>query len=278
MSIKDLFKIIYDRYISYGYYQKEVLNVDSLSARFGILSKEHFIMSSIMIGFIIIFTYLTRNKTKEQLYSYQRKVSLAMFILELIRMAWFSTYRPDIYLIRFDYCNQVCLYMPIMIILGLSFLYPAVMTISFWGGAGVMLYPLWVFRDYGGFHLMSIQSMISHGLMLLTSINLARINKTNLKKDISVSFIVFTIMATISYIMSIVRNQNYLAMLSPDGLPFISKLKYPYHILFVVGIIYLGLYLYIVLKNRIDKYILTKDQRENTEVNYNEVQESNITI
>jgi hypothetical protein len=66
MSIKDLFKIIYDRYISYGYYQKEVLNVERLSARFGILSKEHFIMSSIMIGFIIIFTYLTRNKTKEQ--------------------------------------------------------------------------------------------------------------------------------------------------------------------------------------------------------------------
>ena len=150
-------------------------------------------------------------------------------------MIWFNIYRPDTYFIRFDWCNQVCLWMPVCILARFRKSYPFFMGAAFLGGMGVMLYPLWVFRDYGGFHLMSIQSMVSHGLMVLFSILLMRMYHIKGRfREITLSVCIgFTIMALVALMFSLIRNINYMAMLSPKGLPIVHSIPAPFH-LFVV--------------------------------------------
>ncbi len=271
MNIKDFFKTIYDRYIGWGEYQTAVLNVGNLPTRFGILSKEHIIMSTSLFLFMGLFTYFTRYYDSKRLEKAQKRISLTMLLLELLRIVWLRIYFPNEHFIRFDYCNQACLFFPILILCGLTIFYPAIMCISFYGGLGVMLYPLWIFKSFGGFHIMSIQSMISHGLMLLTSINLARIHKTNFKKDIKISFILFAIMAVLSFIFSMKRDANYMAMRTSVGVPILEYISFPWHIPFVVGIIFLGLYVFILVKGKIDNKILTFDLKDNMEVEVNEL-------
>ena len=124
------------------------------------------------------------------------------------------------------------------------------------------MYPLHVFSDFGGFHIMSIQSMISHTLMVLSAINIARMFIVDLKKNFVLSTICFALMCVIAYVASIIRDINYLAMLSPEGLPFIKNIKAPFHIIFVVGIIDFGLFCCLFLISKIETKILCPDLKE----------------
>ncbi len=269
------FEEFYDRYIGFGEYLKN--NLDSRPTTFGVFSVYHFVMTLIMTLFIIAFCYLTRKNNRVILEKKMRGIAWVMFVLELIRMSWFRTFRPDTYFIRFDWCNMVCLIMPICIILRLRKTYPFFMGAAFWGGAGVMVYPLWVFRDYGGFHLMSIQSMISHGLMLLTSITLMRLSPINLKrkKEIFLSITIgFSIMVVLALTFSLIRNVNYMAMLSPEGLPIIEKIKAPYHLLLIIPAEYAGFFVLAYVYSLFQKKFLANER----EAISNDLQESCATV
>ncbi len=243
----------YIKYIAYGDYQREITK--DIPNTFGVFSKYHFISSFLGILFIIVFCKLTWKFSSKQLFKHQKRISLVMLFLEIFRMTWLKLYRPDVYVLRFDYCNQVCLFLPICILLNLKVLFPFLASVSFLGGGGVLVYPLHVFSDYAGFHIMSIQSMISHTLMVLSAINLSRMITINLKKDTLISFGCFILMLVVALIGSLVRNVNYMALLSPDGLPLINHIKAPYHIPFVAGIIMFGLYLYLLLSSKLENKI-----------------------
>lgn len=260
MSFSKFWKEFYKRYISYGLYQKR--KTKHISDTFGIFSPYHFICSSLGIIFIIFFLKHTKDFDSKRVLKHQRRISFVMLLLEIFRMIWIHVYRPDIYVIRFDYCNQVCIFLPILVLLNVRQIFPFLAAISFWGGAGVLLYPLHVFTDYGGFHIMSIQSMISHTLMVLSSFNLARTYIVDLKHDFKISYLLFALMALIAFVFSAVRNVNYMAMLTSAGLPIISLIKAPFHIIFVVGAIDLALYLFLKISKKYEKYILCYDIKE----------------
>ena len=260
MTFSEFWQNFYIKYISYGIYQEELTK--NQSATFGVFSKYHFISTSLGILFIILFFKLTKNFSSNRLMRHQKRISFIMLILEILRMIWFIVYRHDKYFIRFDYCNQVCLFMPILILFGAKNIYPFLSATAFLGGAGVLVYPLHVFSDYGGFHIMSIQSMISHTLMVLSSINLVRCHVTNTKKDFKQTYLLFFIMALISFTFSLIRNVNYMAMLSPEGLPLINKVPAPFHIIFVIGAIDLGFYLFFLVEKKVEKYLLCPDIKE----------------
>lgn len=285
MSFTEFWKEFYIKYIAYGDYQRELTN--NLPTTYGVGTKYHFILSGMMLIFIVWFCFRTRHNSYNELYKKQKKISAFMLIVELLRMVYMLIYRPEVYAWRFDYCNQVCLFMPILILCGFKASFPFLMAVAFWGGTGVMLYPLWVFRDYGGFHLITVQSMISHGLMVLSSLNLARLHKVDIHTDFRTATFGFLCMATISFAMGAIRNENYMALFDPKGLPVLKYLSYPWHIPFVLGIIILGIFLILLLYKKLDKYILVFDLREKYkeyDANYNkegiknELQEPNITL
>lgn len=258
----------YIKYIAYGDYQNFT---SDLPTTFGVFSKEHYISTFLGILFIFLFCYNTKGLNSNKLLKHQKIISIVMLLLEIFRMIWLRIYRPYLYVLRFDYCNQVCLFLPICILLNLKQLFPFLACVSFLGGGGVLVYPLHVFSDYGGFHIMSIQSMISHTLMVLSAINIARMFIVDLKKDFILSSVCFFIMCAIAYVASIIRDINYLAMLSPEGLPFIDHIKAPFHIIFVVGIIDFGLFCCLFLISKIEAKILCPDLKEKLEENNKEV-------
>ena len=249
----------YIKYIAYGEYQNFT---SDLPTTFGVFSKEHFISTFLGILFIILFCYKTKDFSSKRLLKHQKIISIIMLVLEIFRMIWLRIYRPYLYILRFDYCNQVCLFLPICVLLNLKQLFPFLACVSFLGGGGVLVYPLHVFSDYGGFHIMSIQSMISHTLMVLSAINIARMFIVDLKKNFILSTFCFALMCVIAYVASIIRDINYLAMLSPEGLPFIKNIKAPFHIIFVVGIIDFGLFCCLFLISKIETKILCPDLKE----------------
>ncbi|MCB6574947.1 hypothetical protein LI165_13040, partial [Phascolarctobacterium faecium] len=76
----------------------------------------------------------------------------------------------DLRNIRFDWCNQVCIALPLIVLFKREKAYPYIDVLAVMGGLMVLIYPLWVFYDYGGIHTMAVQSMVSHGLMVLIAL------------------------------------------------------------------------------------------------------------
>ena len=169
--------------------------------------------------------------------------------------------------------------MPILVLIGTKSFYPFLAAVSFWGGTGVLVCPVNVWYGYGGWHFLPIQSMVSHGLMVLSSINLARMFKVNLKTDFIKSAIGFGVMAAIAAFFGFTRGKNYMGVLDPQGLPGISHLPAPWHFFMLIFIIELGIFLFLLAFNYLDKWVLCIDLKEKREEFVtNEIQESNSTL
>jgi len=286
MSFTEFWQNFYNKYIGYGQYQDEITKHNTLPPNWGVFSKYHIIMSLIMIAFIVYFTYRTRKYTSKELNKAQKKIAIVMLLLELFRTIMFQIFHIGsssgyTYLLRFDYCNQVCLFMPIFVLLNTQTLFPFLAAVSFWGGVGVLCYPSNVWAGYGGWHILPIQSMVSHGLMVLSSINLARMFKVDLKHNFIQSAIGFGIMASISAFFGYTRKENYMAVLDPTGLPAIQHIPSPGHYFTLIAIIELGLFLFLLMFKYLDKYVLCvdlKDEYYGKETTTNELQKSNITL
>ena len=197
-----------------------------------LLSTEHIILSALAV-IIIIHIVNAQMKHCDENYSKKilKKSSILMIILEIFRIGWLTFYKGfSLKNIRFDWCNQISLTLPFIILSGKKKLYPYVDILSFLGGAGVISYPIWVFYDYGGIHIMSVQSMVSHTLMVIISITMSFVsNHWEHEKNIKKPFIGFTIIATIAFAMSRVLNTNYLIMLNAKGIPLLRNFLFPWY-------------------------------------------------
>ncbi len=261
----------YKKYIGYGEYQ-----TNSNMNRFGgVFSPYHIIISTILILFIIIFTKKTWKNTQSELFKKQRVISWTMLVLEAFRFIWYRIFQGFWYF-KYDLCNLICLFMPIFVLnknRNTSLMWAAV---AFYGGGAVLLYPYGIFAAFNGVHIVTIQSMLSHGLMVLTSINLVRMYKIDFKKDLKYSFIGYGILALISFVMCFVNDANYMALRDPAGIPVVNHLPFPLSSIAIIGFIYLGIYLFLlVLKTYQEKFLCFDLRKE--EIN-NDIQESNITI
>lgn len=197
-----------------------------------LFSPEHIILSGLGIFFIICIIH-TQMKRCDVNYSKKilRRSAVIMMILEIFRISWSTFYYGfSLKNIRFDWCNQISLVLPFIVLAGKQRLYPYIDILSFMGGAGVLIYPAWVFYDYAGIHIMSVQSMISHTLMIIIPISISFVsghweNEKNIRKPLEG----FVCMAFVSYIMSRMLNVNYLIMLRADGIPLLRNFSFPWY-------------------------------------------------
>ncbi len=198
-----------------------------------VFTKEHLVLSGLVITIILMVVYAQRKKG-DVLFSQKvlRILGTLMLALELFRITWRVFYYGfNSTTLRFDWCNQVCMILPLIAIFRTEKLYPFIDVPALIGGTGVLIYPLWVFYDYAGIHTMAVQSMISHGLMVLISLTLPMASKTYLRsvKNYSKTVIGLSIILSIAFVASRVTGQNYLIMLSADGIPILEKMAYPYY-------------------------------------------------
>jgi len=202
-----------------------------------LFSAEHIVLSAISVFFIIRFFYLQMMNCN---YSYSKNIlkhaSVIMLILEILRISW-TTYYYGFSLknIRFDWCNQVCLALPLIVLSGNKKLFPYIDILAFIGGTGVIIYPIWVFYDYAGLHFMSMQRMISHTLMVIISISMCFIsNHWEKERNIKKPLIGFELIAVIAFIMSKLLNINYLLMMNADGIPLLKNFPFPWYFLIAI--------------------------------------------
>ena len=198
-----------------------------------IFSPEHFFLSGIVLILIGIILYHAICKwNNAQLVRCIRVSAYVLLGLEVFRIIWKCVYYGisfDVF--RFDWCNQICMLTALAILFRWEAVYDVIFTMGLLGGLGVMIYPLWVFYDYAGIHLMSVQSMFSHGLIILIPLllPLSYGYQPSLKR-LKYALIGLATVFGIAFVMSHIQNENYLIMLSAQGLPIISLIPYPYYI------------------------------------------------
>lgn len=202
-----------------------------------IFSPEHLMISTVLIVFIAVILHIQIRK-KDPVFSRKLLVILAgtMLGLEVFRITWMTVYYGfDLRNIRFDWCNQICLALPVIVLLNARRLYPYIDILAFMGGTAVLLYPLWVFYDYGGIHIMSLQSMLSHSLMVLIAMSLPfSCDYRPQLKDAHKAMAGFSVIAVIAFIMSGLLDVNYLLMKNADGVPLLQHMDFPWY--WIIGI------------------------------------------
>lgn len=205
-------------------------------------SVEHIVISAILFFFIIIiFTHVTEVKSKDYSTKVLNICAASMLLLEIFRISWNAYYHGfSLSSFRFDFCNQICMFLPFCVFFGGKKIYPYVQLLAITGGLIVLIYPLWVFYDYAGFHIMALQSMVSHGLMLLCGLIMPFASgeiptRAQQAKD---SLIGFSVVLVIAFIMSHLTGVNYLIMKSADGVPFIGNIPAPWYWLIILPLTY----------------------------------------
>ena len=201
-----------------------------------IFSPEHLILSSLLMIFIVTVMVI-QTKKHDRRFSQKliRVLAAVMLALEIFRISWRTCYFGfDLRNIRFDWCNQVCIALPLIVLFKREKGYPYIDVLAVMGGLMVLIYPLWVFYDYGGIHTMAVQSMVSHGLMVLIALTMpfAADYRPEVRRAWK-PMIGLGIIAVIAFIMSHALNENYLLMLGAHGVPEIDQIPYPWYWLLV---------------------------------------------
>lgn len=212
-----------------------------------VFSKEHIIISSLIVITIVWIMQLQRKKQNRE---FSRKLltglGILMLSLEIFRISWRTYYFGfDLRNLRFDWCNQICMFLPFVAIFQIERLYPYIDLAAIGGGALVLLYPLWVFYDYAGIHVMAVQSMISHGLMVLIGFTMPMASKTNYRrhpKNTVKAVKGAAVILIVACIMSNLLNENYLLMKSAEGIPVLENIPYPYYWLLALPLMVLALF------------------------------------
>lgn len=224
------------------YFYENYFALQSVEPGNRIFSPEHILLSSI-IGLGIVFVMHWQIIKRDRHFSRRLITFLAVLMLglEIFRIGWHTYYYGfDLRNIRFDWCNQVCLALPVIVLLGLKRAYPYIDTLAIMGGLAVLIYPLWVFYDYGGLHVMAVQSMISHGLMVLIALSMPfssdyRPEASKFWKPV----LGLCIIAAVALVMSRLLGENYLLMRDAQGLPVIGDIPFPWYWI-VVAPLFLG--------------------------------------
>ncbi|MDF2676458.1 MAG: hypothetical protein K0Q97_758 [Bacillota bacterium] len=197
-----------------------------------LFSKVHITLSFLCVLFIMTILYFQMKHCDE---NYSKKTlknsSIIMLLLEILRICWITYYYGfSLKNIRFDWCNQICLILPFIVLSENKNLFPYIDILAFVGGISVIIYPRWVFYDYAGLHIMAVQSMASHALMVIISISMIFTSDYwGKENDVRKPFIGFCYIAFIAFTMSRLLNTNYMLMLNADGIPLLENFTYPWY-------------------------------------------------
>jgi len=223
-----------------------------------LFSAEHLLLSALSVFFIIIFFNLQMKHCDEN-YSKRimKRAAILMLALELFRFGWRTYYYGlSIENLSFGWCNQICFVLPFIVLSGCIGLFPYIDILSFMGGMGVIIYPIWVFYDYAGLHIMSLQSMISHTLMVIIPMSMSFISDHwEKEKNIEKPLIGFGIIAAIAFVMAKKMNINFLIMQKADGIPLLDRFSFPWYWLIACPFLILTIKMVSLLFQRLGKKI-----------------------
>lgn len=181
----------------------------------GLLSSGHMLLLVVMIACISVAVYNTKNKTNKEVKSIIKKVTILLWILEIIKILFnFAVGKiksPNNY-IPLYYCSLI-LYAGLFSSFGSGILKRTgdifIATGAIIGGICFSLCPNTSLTIYPAFHYISIQSFIFHGSMIYLGI---LVNITNYvkvqKKDIIYYSIFIMIMGIIAYIFNLIFDSN----------------------------------------------------------------------
>ena len=252
--------------MSWDYFYSRYIAPPDVTPQNCCFSPEHLILTTlIVIGIIALVRTVHHRKD----IAFNRRVvmilAIAMLCLESCRYIWRIAYygiTPDN--VRYDWCNQICIALPIIALFRWEKAYPFIDSAALLGGVTVLIYPLWVFYDYAGIHVMAVQSMLSHGLMVTVALLLPTTTttydrSTNLSSSLMWKRIGgLDILLLIAFIASNVKGVNYLIMLSADGIPVLQHIPFPYYWILALPGFILGIYLASVALALFDCWMMDK--------------------
>lgn len=248
--------------MSLTYFYKHYFAPQHVVRQNRVFSKEHIILTTLIV--IAIWRIIRLQKRRHDVaYSQKwlRGLGILMASLEAFRIAWRTAYYgPDIANLRFDWCNQICLVMPWIAISRWEKAYPYVDVAAFIGGSFVLIYPLWVFYDYAGFHIMAAQSMVSHGLMVTIALTMPMASENGYRRgfpeDIHKRIMGLCLMLLVALTASKALGMNFLLMQNANGIPVLSSIPYPYYWFIAFPMMILGICKFSDWLGYLDRYLL----------------------
>lgn len=173
--------------------------------------------------------------------------AIFLFCLEAFRIIWHICYRGiNKYTFPAHLCTLVAWTMPFAILfIKKQWLYNLMFLCGLAGGFIAMFVPLWVFGEWNVFHVMPVQSMLSHAMLMTIPIMLV-INKTYIPRirkywsGIAGTFILWSY----ALILSLATGICYMLTTSSAGIPLLEKIPAPWHLLIVVPAFMLATYLF----------------------------------
>ena len=225
-----------------------------------VFSPEHFLLTGLILLFIIWLVHKVREKgdvtfTRQVV----QQLGVIMGGLELFCICWrMHYYGWTVENLRFDWCNQICIVLPVLAVSLCERAWPFVDSAAFLGGGVVLAYPLWVFYDYARLHIMSIQSMVSHGLMVAIALLLPSASLGGYRRDpwkMGKRLAGLACLLAIAFLTSHWLNQNYLIMLNADGIPVLEHLAWPYYWVLALPLMMLNLFLTTLGLSHFDRWM-----------------------
>ena len=181
----------------------------------GIFTRDHFILMGITIICIFLALKYTSNKSKDEVYKTIKWITIAMCVLEVIKIIYSITqnsiYDVNTYMPLY-YCS-ILLYAGLLSSFGKGVFKRvgdvSLATGAIIGGVVFIIYPSTSLPMYPAFHILSIHSFLFHGTMIYLGI---LINKTRYieleKRDVKYFASLIGIMSIIALIINNLFNGN----------------------------------------------------------------------
>lgn len=181
----------------------------------GIFTRDHFILIGITIICIFLALKYTSNKSKDEVYKTIKWITIAMCVLEVIKIIYSITqnsiYDVNTYMPLY-YCS-ILLYAGLLSSFGKGVFKRvgdvSLATGAIIGGVVFIIYPSTSLPMYPAFHILSIHSFLFHGTMIYLGI---LINKTRYieleKKDVKYFASLIGIMSIVALIINNLFNGN----------------------------------------------------------------------
>ncbi len=149
-----------------------------------IFSIWHFVVLAIIIGAIITLALVAKRKDKKWQDKMFFVIALVFLALEILRMTYrtityccYETYFPEkgnIYnwaeIISFALCTMVTFFSIVTLLINKEkwnkFAYDAIFPIAIFSGSAALIYPDMLNTYYPIYHIMNVQTLITHGLLI----------------------------------------------------------------------------------------------------------------
>lgn len=232
-------------------------NESDVAAYVHIFSVWHFVALAIIAAAITAICLVARKKSEE----WQKRmffiIALILLALEILRIIYrtvtycnYEKYLPDcrnIYnwaeIISFALCTMITFFTIVTLLINRpkwnAFAYDSIFVIGLLGGASALIYPDMLNTYYPIYHIMNVQTLITHGTLILVSALLIVTGRLKLNiKNCWKPFVTISCFAVIARIFSVLSGSSFMYMNGFELLPgFADKPLYAYLWILVLAFI-----------------------------------------